>query len=113
MSPVNTHEQLVLARGAGLPCVAVTPAMGYGRGDSYQSGWHIYVPDKITDPEAHWTDYGKKWFSRMGGKEEALRAAKDWASKHYGPVPKWTRNRMRAYVDSRVAKQFPIRKNEP
>ena len=113
---INTHDQLVAARAAGMPCVAVCAATApLGR---HQSGWHVYVPGKQTDPKAHWTDNGQKWFSIIGEpgsnrserKQAALLKAQTWASENYGPVEKWVRNPMRDYVDARVNKQFPLRK---
>lgn len=108
---INTFHQLCCAKKAGLPYVAICKAILPGRAPRSVIGWAIYVPGTRTDPNGAWYQNGNKWIteSKYGGRIEALEAAKEYASKHYGPVTEWKRNRMQEYVDARVAKQFPLR----
>ena len=115
--PINTHDQLVRAREAGLSDVGILTRHVQGPRDSWRDGWKVYRPGyNIGDVSNRWDwDYGCRVFSRRewsGGwrKEDAqaLEAAKVWASKRYG-ITEWARNKSGDWVDARVNKQFPLR----
>lgn len=114
---VNTHDQLVAAGGG----VAIMPAYT-GTRTQYFYGWAIYRVNEhgkqvVTDPKAHWSDYGKKVFSTLGQKgntpaersRNALAAAKAWVAEQGWYDGEWTRNRRRSYVPKEINKRFPIR----
>ena len=117
METVNTYDQLIRAREAGLPDVAVSPHYWQGTRERYRGGWHVYRPDFNLNPKQKnfWADDANvKVFGATAHREERaalLEEAKAWASKRY-KIKKWARNRMGAYVDSRVNEQFPLRKNK-
>lgn len=113
---VNTHDQLRAAGGG----VAIMPAYIGGR-TQYFCGWSIYrvnVEGKqlVTDPKAHWQQYGKKTFSTMGAtgdtpaerSRNALALAKRWIAEQGWYDGEWMRNRMRDYVPKEINKQFPL-----
>ena len=69
--------------------------------------------EKVTDPKAHWADYGKKFFSSSGWGERklVLETAIKWANETFGPRD-FVRNRMGDYVEREVNEKFPIPKRE-
>lgn len=116
---VNTHCQLT-ANGGG---VAIMPSYGGAR-TSHVNGWLIYrvgargkqIP---TDPDAHWSQYGRKWFSNRNHKgtfhqrqAAALEDAKRWIAEQGWYDGEWKRNRQRDYVPAEINKRFPIPKRE-
>lgn len=114
----NTHDQLMAAGGG----VAIMPAYT-GTRTMYRNGWVVYRlaangKQIVTDPKAHWADYGKKWFSeslqpnRATVKEAraaALETAKKWIAEQGWYDGEWKRNRQRDYVPADINKRFPIR----
>lgn len=114
---INTHDQLVAAGGG----VAIMPSYT-GTRTQYPYGWAVYRLNAsgqrvITDPEAHWSDYGKRVFShsKHSGtpaeqKRASLETAKQWIAEQGWYEGEWVRNRMRDYVPKDINKQFPIRK---
>jgi hypothetical protein len=113
---INTHDQLLAARSAGLPDVAVCPRHCNGGRDSWRNGWKVYQPGfNLGDETNRWDwDYGCKVFSEgMGNwresRELAFFQASSWTREQYG-IRKFVRNRMGDFVDERVNKQFPLPK---
>ena len=116
---INTHDQLLLNGGG----VAIVPSYG-GTRTRYFYGWAVYRINKrgsqiVTDPNAHWSDHGKKVFSASLAEGEtsversrnALAAAKKWVAEQGWYDGEWARNRIRDYVPKDVNKRFPIRKD--
>ena len=115
----NTHEQLKAAGGG----VAIVPSYTGGR-TQYFRGWAVYRlngqgKQVVTDPSAHWQDYGKKVFSTMQAEGStpaersrfALSQAKAWVAKQGWYSGEWKRNRIRDYVPAEINKKFPLRKD--
>lgn len=117
MKTINTYEQLMAARQAGLPDVAVATRHWQGTREWYRNGWKIYSPGKSVEgaprPRYADPDNGCRIFEEDRSKnwrqarKEALEAAMAWAGPRYS-IEKWARNRMGDYVDARVNKQFPL-----
>lgn len=116
---INTHDQLK-ANGGG---VAIVPTYT-GVRTIHPYGWGIYRVGKDgkaipTDPNAHWTEYGKKVFphNRHNGtpaeqKRASLEAAKAWITEQGWHDGEWTRNQARDYVPKEVNDNFPIAKRD-
>ena len=117
---INTHDQLRRAGGG----VAIMPSY-VGVRTQYFYGWAVYRvgPDGKaipTDPNAHWTNHGKKVFSKLSQQNGltpaqrssgALEAAKQWVAEQGWYNGEWARNRMRDYVPREINKRFPLRKD--
>lgn len=103
-APINTYDQMQIAKSLGIEPVAISKEMGGARRD-YVAGVCVWHLTHHTDPDAHWTHQGKRFFSLIsrcaGGQQftfkDRLRAAEDeakaWAKTKYG-VERWERNRM-------------------
>lgn len=112
---INTHEQLVRSGGG----VAITLHYSGARRE-YVYGWSVYRVNAdgkqvVTDPNAHWSDYGKKVFrgegsSFHGRQRNALESAKRWVAEQGWYEGEWKRNRMRDYVPKEADQRFPIKK---
>lgn len=115
---INTYDQLRAAGGG----VAIIPNYT-GTRTQYFHGWAIYRVNGqgkqvITDPDAHWSDYGKRVFSTLGQNgatpaersRQALTAAKQWVAEQGLYNGEWQRNRARDYVPKEINQQFPIRR---
>lgn len=117
---INTHDQLRKAGGG----VAILPSY-VGARTQYFYGWSVYrvgadgkeIP---TDPNTHWTNYGRKVFSKLPQQNGltpaersrgALEAAKRWVAEQGWYDGEWTRNRMRDYVPKEINKRFPLQKD--
>jgi hypothetical protein len=108
---INTYDQLVAAGGGVAICYR---AQGDHR-SCESPRWRIMRVkggrEIVTDPRAHWMDYGAKAFYTYGqDRMGVLEVAKEWAAKHLKEPGPWVRNRMRDYVPERINKQFPIPK---
>lgn len=120
---VNTHDQLIRWKEAGLAARPVAVCKSYisgGRGPAILYGWEIYSPWEQTDSEVHWQHYGRKQFpnsmyyrevDRFTARKLALAAALGWANAKYGPFD-WVRNRMGDYVPKELNDYFPLRKQK-
>ena len=115
---INTHDQLTRAAAVGLPGIAIVPRLCPSSSRSrptFQSGWEVFsVTKSLMDKSVKrsWYDQGdSRIFDSNHDKIKDFEAAKDWASKIFG-ITEWKRNRMHAYVDARVANQFPLRSNK-
>ena len=110
----NTWDQMEVYSGDR---VAITYQV---RGDSRMMrtpGWHVVRLvdgcEMTTDPKAHWTDHGSKFFILFGPgrhhevKKAVLVEAIAWANKHYGKR-EFVRNRMGDYVEREVNEAYPI-----
>lgn len=112
---VNTHDQIEMARSAGLPDVAVCPHYWQGTREHYRGGWHVWRIGKDLNPgqKNQWADDAKvKVFGATAHREDRpklLAEALAWAGERY-KIEKWKRNRMGAYVDARVNERFPLRR---
>lgn len=119
MEVVNTHDQLKRAGGG----VAIMPSY-LGARERFFYGWAVYRINErgkqiVTDPEAHWANYGQKVFRAMGQKGDtraersrnALAAAKKWVAEQGWYDGEWMRNRTRDYVPKEINKRFPIRRS--
>ena len=116
---INTHDQLLRWKQTDLKFrpVAITVSHSFGTRSPSINGWKVYSPWVKTDPDAHWSDNGCKFFGyfEQGGsnKKESMKSAlleaMAWASERYGPF-EWERNRMGAYVPVPLNSKFPIRK---
>lgn len=124
---LNTYDQLLAARSAGLPDVAVIPRYlpsSSRNGTTHRNGWKVWRPGfNISGPEGadrgpfHYDvncrtfDEGLSLLPWKEARAKALEAAKAWAGERYG-IREWKRNRQGDWVDARVHKQFPLRKRE-
>jgi len=121
---INTFDQ---CKAAGGDRIAILYKAGdYGRGGTSACVLVARIKDGrevVTDPKAHFLDYGRKAFPvhrylQEGpfhlAKREAIRQAMEWACQKYGPR-EFAKNRMRDYVEKEVNERFPIpkRKKEP
>lgn len=115
MGIINTYDQLMEAREAGLPDVAVATMSR----NTYRDGWKVWRPgfmvvgsskDNPYDPDngcrVFMENRSKPW---KEARKEALDKALDWAARRY-QVGSWKRNGMGDYVDARVNERFPLRK---
>jgi hypothetical protein len=114
---VNTHDQLRKAGGG----VAIVPTYT-GTRTQWPYGWGIYRIDAngqhiVTDPKAHWSNYGKKVFSHSNHqgtpaerKRASLEQAKRWVAEQGWYDGEWKCNRMRDYVPAEINKRFPLSK---
>lgn len=116
---INTYDQLRAAGGG----VAILSSYT-GTRTQYFYGWAVWRVGAngkqiVTDPKAHWSDYGKKVFSATGAagatpaerSRNALTQAKQWVAEQGWYDGEWTRNRMRDYVPREINKRFPLRKD--
>lgn len=116
---INTYDQLRAAGGG----VAISPSYTGARTE-YFYGWAVWRVGAdgrqiVTDPKAHWADYGKKVFSttQAGGttpaerSRNALAAAKKWVAERGWYDGEWMRNRMRDYLPKDINKRFPIKRD--
>jgi hypothetical protein len=76
----------------------------HARGKVDPPGWHVIGIGFDTDPNAHWSDYGRKSFSGTM-RSAALLAAKSWASGNYGIV-QWVRDPFGGWQDADVAERL-------
>lgn len=116
----NTYDQLLAARDAGLPDVAVQLATSTGpRGESIAEGWRLWSPGNIASGALNARNsrvvlYGSTYYywmlpgSLRSVRRQARLLALEEGRLRYG-VKRWKRNRMMDYVDERVAKAFPLR----
>jgi hypothetical protein len=118
MSIINTYDQLLAAREAGLPDVAVLPRKVRGGRTDWRDGWKVWRPgfNLGTETDLFSYDYGYRVFSDVdrnsrAGRAKALAAANQWAGLRY-KVEGWVRNPMGAYVDRRVNEKFPLPRRE-
>jgi hypothetical protein len=122
---LNTYDQLLAARAAGLPDIAIVPrhlpSCSRG-GGHYTRGWKVWRPgydlwDKSEptpgplhpDANCRIFDEGRRDI-RLNWRLErslALMDAKQWASGRY-KVTAWKRNRQGDYIDARVHAGFPL-----
>jgi hypothetical protein len=71
-----------------------------------------------TDPEAHWTHYGKKAFFGAQGLRGRARTASAvtqaiaWVQETYGYLGSWAGNAWRNKVPKIVQKKFPIKRRK-
>lgn len=119
MRIINTFDQLMAARKAGLPDVAVVTDTWRGStgGVRIACGAAIWKPGVNLAPRTEWGRDGMLVFSDSSFKgstrerrKQAFAAAKKRAAEKFG-VESWFRNSMGDHIDRRVAKQFPIRKD--
>lgn len=115
MRLINTYDQLKAAVEAGIitqkQAISISYAAYSGRGSS-GSRWQVWSPYFKTDPEGHWTDYGKKSFPvYKNNRKEILEEVKKWVADNYG-ITDWKFNRAREYVPSIVNEKLPIPKRE-
>ena len=112
---INTYDQLKVAVSEGAVNKQQAVAVSYNPiqkiGFTRCAEWEIFSPYFKTDPEAHWTDYGKKKFTvtHRGEKKTVLAEAMQWASEKYG-VQEWAKNRAGDYVPKEIEARFPIPK---
>lgn len=112
----NTHHQLAYSGGG----VAITQYWG-GIREKYRHGWTVYRinaqgKEVITDQNASWYHYGRKWFAPPNGKfhereKAALADAIKWVAEQGWYTGEWAKNRQGDYVPAEVQKKFPIRRN--
>jgi len=124
---VNTHDQLKLAGGG----VAILRSTG-GIRESYEDGWVVLRVNEhgqsvVTDPNAHFTKYGRKHFSNsyLGGfsnsytgerlshaasMARAFEEARQWVAAQGWYDGPWVGNRMRDKVPADINRRFPLRK---
>jgi hypothetical protein len=76
-----------------------------GRG-GYSSGYLVIRPGFVTDPKAHWTEDGSKFFLVWGRKDRAnvFEQAKAWASAKYG-IKKWARTPYGSWMEAEFVKR--------
>lgn len=108
---MNTYEQLKKAVEAELITKHQALVISYHKPE-YRSvksnGCAVWSPFFQTDKNAHWSDYGNKFF--IGNKKESLPLAMEWAIGTYGEL-NFVRNRMGDYVPKIVNDKFPIPKD--
>ena len=136
---INTFDHMMHARQVGLPSVFIELDSHLGSRYLYITGWrvrqiastnqrgneakiglHVNENEVNLDPQQnrHWSeshvgkcfredDYPERdWRKR---RKTCLNAAMAWASERVG-VAEWNRTSFGNYIDGRVNKQFPIRK---
>jgi hypothetical protein len=116
---INTYDQLMAARAAGLPDAGIVTRRWRGTREMIRNGWKVYRPGYNLGTETNrWDpDYGCKLFEEdrklhwREARKKALEEAMAWVRKRYG-IKKFARNRMGDYVDERVNKKFPLRKEK-
>jgi hypothetical protein len=71
-----------------------------GRG-GFSAKWQVCWAGHVTDPKAHWADYGKKTFNVFGKdeKETARLEAIAWATEKYG-IKEWAKTPFGSYMDA-------------
>ena len=85
----NSHELLLRFGYKTDVAVLFTAGMGGLASVANPKGARVFSPRFKTDPDAHWTHNGCKFFP--GKKTMTVPAAKEWASKEYG-IAEWTEN---------------------
>lgn len=130
----NTRDQLLEARRAGLPDIAICPRhlpSCSRNGSTYRNGWKVYRPGyniarvdpatgkrergPITGYDDNCRVFDENSFRTLAStwqeeRHAAFLAAQTWASARYR-VGDWVRNRHGDYADARVNKLFPIRRS--
>jgi hypothetical protein len=61
----------------------------------------VHYKGRVTDPGAHWMDYGHKVFSVEGSRNTALAKAIEWTNEKYGER-EWIRDPWGSYQDQRT-----------
>lgn len=114
-APINTYEQLQIAKARGYPCVAVIVSWG-GIRKRYINGMAVYAPGRrlVIDGPGGLSDQKKfSFFGYNGTHHEKLKyateQAKAWAEKKFG-VKGWERNRMRDWVPTPINTEHPLAK---
>lgn len=64
---------------------------------------------RFWERQDHYPFHDARDMGRKEGRAWALTTGKAWAEQRFG-VTEWKRNRMGDYVDARVFKRFPLRK---
>jgi hypothetical protein len=109
---INTHDQLVAA-GGGVALIYLASTAGQRGGMGAR--FHVYRigadgRQRVTDPNAHWSDSHCKTFHVfVKSREEQLAAAQAWVAEQGWYTGLWARNRMGDYVPADIHKRFPLR----
>ena len=108
---INTHDQLCAFGGDRIAILFSAQISGRAcRSANYSVYRVVDGKELITDPKAHWRDYGHKAFDVCGGRETkpaVLAEAIAWANAKYGER-EFVRNRVGDYVEREVNERFPI-----
>lgn len=96
----NAHE----FAGKGNVFISYSPAIT-GRG-SRSAHYVVSRPGYVTDPNAHWQDYGHKTFTCWRGVDRpaAFEEAKTWAGARY-KITEWARTPFGSWMSASFVKQ--------
>lgn len=110
---INTYDQLKAGVESGIiekdQAVCIIYSNGRNARLSVYPRWEISSPFFKTNPESHWTDYGRQVFIITGGntKKTVLAVAKLWAETRYN-VTGWAKNRAGDFVPKTLNEKLPI-----